>query len=113
MIDWDNLISHLFNITQSKEDAPPYALTMKLSEEVGEFNEVMLHELGFLRHKDKDWKDTPIEEAADIINVLIGTLAVHYPNKTPEELSAELKIAMIKKGNKYARILGATDLPTG
>jgi len=112
--NWNGLIGQLFYMTRKYETMPAVALTVKLAEEVGEFSEVMLHELGYLRHKDKDWKDTPVEEAADIINVLIGALAVHYPDKTPGQLSDELFAAVKKKGAKYARIIGATeDLPIG
>lgn len=111
---WDLLIGSLFNITSNYETMPPEALTIKLAEEVGEFSEIMLYEMGFLRHKDKEWKDTPIEEAADIINVLIGTLAMHYPDKAPWELSNDLYEAVKKKGTKYAGLIGATeDLPVG
>jgi hypothetical protein len=110
---WDTLVEGLFSVIREHETAPSYALTIKLSEEVGEFSEIMLHEMGFLKHKDKEWKDTPAEEAADIINVLIGALAVHYPEKSPAELSDELFLAVRKKGTKYARLLGAEDIPTG
>ncbi len=112
--DWGKLVQHLFWMTRTYETAPSFALTIKLAEEVGEFSEVMLHELGYLHHKDKEWKDTPVEEAADIINVLIGTLAVHYPDKTPGQLSDDLFDAITKKGKKYGRIIGATeDVSTG
>lgn len=112
--DWNKLISYLFWMTRRHETAPAIALTVKLAEEVGEFSEVMLHELGFLKHKNKEWKDTPAEEAADIINVLISTLSVHYPDKTPGELCDELFAAVQKKGAKYARLLGAEkDVSTG
>lgn len=94
-------------MVRTYETMPPAALTMKLSEELGEFSEIMLHELGYLHHKDKEWKDTPIEEAADIINVLLGALAQHYPDKTPSQISAELHAAMVKKGRKYGRLIGA------
>jgi len=113
-LDWNEEIFKLFFMTSKYETMPPVALTVKLSEEVGEFSEVMLHEMGYLRHKDKVWKDTPIEEAADIINVLIGTLAVHYPDLAPEVLSDELLAAVKKKGTKYAGLIrGTEDLPTG
>jgi len=104
---WKNTIEHLFWMTKTYETMPAGALALKLSEEVGEFSEIMLHELGYLRHKDKEWKDTPIEEAADIINILIGTLAMHYPDKSAGQLSDDLYAAVKKKGAKYARIIGA------
>jgi len=106
-LDWNKVIPRLLYMTATYEDAPAWALCMKLSEEVGELSEIMLHELGHLHHKDKEWKDTPAEEAADIMNVLLGLLAVHYPEKTSDEISHELLTAMIKKGNKYGRVIGA------
>lgn len=107
MLDWNDVVKRLLYMTGKHEDAPAWALTIKLSEEVGELSEIMLYQLGHLHHKDKEWKDTPVEEAADIMNVLLGLLAVHYPDKTSGELSEELLTAMIKKGNKYGRIIGA------
>jgi len=112
--DWNKLIGDLFEMTHAYETMPPQALTIKLAEEVGEFSEIMLHEMGYLRHKDKEWKDTPAEEAADIINVLIGTLAMHNPDKTPRELTDELFAAVQKKGMKYAKLIRADkDIPIG
>ena len=108
-IDWNKIIPRLLYMTATYEHAPAWALAMKLSEEVGELSEIMLHELGHLHHKDKEWKDTPVEEAADIMNVLLGLLAVHYPDKTSDELSRELLVAMIKKGKKYGRVIDAPE----
>ncbi len=105
--NWDDMIFTLLEMVREYQDAPSWAMTMKLAEEVGEFSEIMLYEHGYLRHKDKEWKDTPTEEAADIINTLLGALSMHYPDKSSEEISKELFDAMIKKGNKYARVLGA------
>jgi len=113
MYTLDRTIMALFDITREHEDMPATALTIKLSEEVGEFSEVMLHEMGYLRHKDKVWKDTPISEAADIINVLIGTLSVHYPDTPTSELFDQLRSALIVKGKKYAKLIGVDgDLST-
>lgn len=106
-INWNTAIDYLFLMTRNFETMPAVALTIKLQEEVGEFSEVMLHEMGYLRHKDKEWKDTPVEEAADIINVIIGALVMHYPDKTPREISNELYAAVRKKGKKYAGLIGA------
>ena len=93
----------LFDMTQRMETAPPLALGVKLSEEVGEFSEALLKQQGFLAHKEL--KEDPIHEAADIMNVLIGALAVMYPEKTPYQLTEELYDAMCSKGEKYERIL--------
>ncbi len=106
---WNETIETILWMVRTHETMPTAALTIKLSEELGEFSEIMLHELGYLHHKDKVWKDTPIEEGADIINVLLGALAQHYPDKTPTQLSNELHAAMVKKGRKYGRLIGADD----
>lgn len=109
MSDWNKTIETLLTMSREHEDAPAWALTIKLSEEVGELSEIMLHEFGHLHYKDKEWKDTPVEESADIMNVILSMLALHYPDKTPEELSWELLDAMIKKGMKYGRVIGAPE----
>lgn len=96
-------IHWLFEMTQQGETAPPLALGVKLSEEVGEFSEALLKQQGFLAHKEL--KERPIDEAADIFNVLIGCLAVMYPERTPYELTEELYDAICTKGEKYERIL--------
>lgn len=105
-------IVKLLELRRKYDEAPTWALVIKLGEEVGELNEIMLHELGFLRHKNKEWKDTPVEEMADIMNVLLGILIGHYPDKTEEEIAHDLLEALKKKGNKYARVLGAEELFT-
>jgi len=96
-------IHWLFELTQKYERGEPLALTVKLGEEVGEFDETVLKHTGYLRHKEV--KEDPMHEAADIINVLIGCLTVLYPEKTPFELTEELYEAICEKGEKYERIL--------
>lgn len=93
-------------MVQQYEEAPAWALGLKLSEETGEFSEVLLKELGFLKHKDKEWEPL-MEEAADIINVVVGVLARAYPNRHPRILTLELLDAINKKGAKYSRLMGA------
>lgn len=96
-------IHWLFELTQQKETSHPLALGVKLSEEVGEFSEALLKATGHLDQKEA--KESPISEAADVINVLIGALAVLYPDMTPYELTEELYDKICEKGNKYERIL--------
>jgi len=107
MNDWNEMFLTLLKMTRKHEPAPSWAMTLKLGEEVGELNEVILHDCGYLQYKKKEWKDTPVGEAADIINTLLGMLQAHYPDKTPEEISEELFKESIRKGTKYGRILGA------
>lgn len=96
-------IHWLFELTQEKETSHPLALGVKLSEEVGEFSEALLKATGHLAHKEL--KESPISEAADVINVLIGCLSLLYPDKTPYDLTEELYEAICTKGEKYERIL--------
>ena len=77
-------------------------------EETGEVGEVMLHELGFLKHKDKEFEPL-VEECADVINVLTGILSLVYPKMSPQELSLMLLEALNKKGAKYARLMDTDD----
>ena len=92
-------VEELFAMVQKHEEAPPWALGLKLSEETGEFSEVLLKELGFLKHKGKDFEPL-MEEAADIFNVMIGVLALQYPKRHPRQLTLELLDAINKKGAK-------------
>lgn len=99
------LIEDLFDMTQNHETMDPMALGLKLGEEVGEFQEAVLVEHGYLQHKEL--KEDTLHEAADIICVLIGFLAKHHPNLTSPQLTEMLYEAIAKKGEKYANIVGA------
>lgn len=96
-------IHWLFELTQNFETASPLALGVKLSEEVGEFSETLLKATGHLAHKEV--KESPISEAADVINVVIGALAVLYPDMSAFELTEALYDKICEKGEKYERIL--------
>lgn len=100
---WE-LFEALFEMTDEHETAPPWALALKLGEEVGELQEVVLKNHGFLRHKEikeDDW-----HEAADVINVLIGYFSQAYPDLSPHEKTEKLYAAIADKGDKYARVIG-------
>ena len=97
----------LFAMAQEHDTAPSWALGLKLQEEVGEFSEAVLFENGFIQYKTN--VGSPMEEAADIMNVVVSALAKIYPNKHPRELNLMLLEAMNKKGAKYARLIGADD----
>ena len=45
--NWDGIVNSLCKMVREHDDAPAIAMTVKLSEEVGEFSEIMLHEFGF------------------------------------------------------------------
>lgn len=118
--DFYEEIQRGFELTLEHEDAPSWALGLKLGEECGEFSMDLLKVHGFLRHK----KYTPelFEEAADIINVLIGVLsqrakemgifAQGSPQPTVEEVAMNLtdllKEAISRKIDKYKHVLTNT-----
>ena len=101
---FDKEVQRILQFTTDYEDSHPLALTTKLFEEGGELSEVVLKMTGHLRHKDKEFEPV-MEEAADVINVTLGILAVVFPEKSPEELGEELLTALNKKANKYLNIL--------
>jgi len=99
-----NVIFRLFTLTRKYEQMTTLALALKVSEEVGELAEVILKDNGYLKHKQPS-KEDAWHEVADIINVLIGMLAKHYPNLSATELTENLYNAIEKKGKKYEKIL--------
>lgn len=101
------LIAALFQMSKEREDAESWALALKLGEELGEFQEAVLKEYGYLQHKEV--KEDPFHEAADIINVLIGFFAVHYPGLSAEQLTEKLYEAIASKGDKYAKVVLGLD----
>jgi len=104
------LIEALFEMVQTYEDAPSWALALKLTEEVGEFHETVLQDNGYLEHKPPKLDEDLFYEAADIINVLIGFLAVRFQQFTPTELAEMLYSAIATKGDKYADVLRAEEI---
>lgn len=100
---FDRRMKHLFYLGQERETAPVWALTIKLQEEVGEFSEAVLKHYKFLKHKVI--KETPMEEAADIVNVIVAALAKTYPDMTPDELMIEFGNAIESKTRKYEKVL--------
>lgn len=96
-------IGYLFSMVQEKEEAPAWALGLKLGEEAGEFQSNLLHMHGHLHQKTMD--EDIFGEAADVINTVIGTLAQVYPYQSPDELIKRLREAMHNKGKKYERLL--------
>jgi hypothetical protein len=73
--------------------------TVKLGEEVGEFNEAMLVHNGFNQHKKL--KEGIFGEGADIINCVIAALVAACPRSKPEEVVAELKSELYRKLARY------------
>lgn len=114
--DFYKEIQRGFELTLEHEDAPSWALGLKLAEECGEFSMDLLKVHGFLHHKE--YQPCLVDEAADIINVLIGALATRAketgmdcgsPQPTTEELAMlltdALKEAITRKIDKYEHVL--------
>lgn len=80
-------------------------MTIKLSEEHGEFSEAMLKDLGFLKHKEREPNEL-MHEAADMVLVLLAALAKHYPENHHEDIAEALSTAIDTKMEKYKRLLG-------
>ena len=102
-LNLEEQIEYLFAMVQKKEEAPAWALGLKLGEETGEFQSNLLHTMGHLHQKTMD--EDIFGEAADVINTVVGTLAALYPYQSPDELVERLRIAMYNKGQKYERLL--------
>lgn len=100
------LTEALFEMVQKHDEGTKsWALALKLGEELGEFQEAVLKDYDYLKHKpvgEGVWG-----EVADIINVLIGFLALHYPEMTATQLTEKLYESVALKGDKYAHVIGA------
>jgi len=94
----------LLRLTKDYEEAPDWASGLKLGEECGEVHTAILKGQGFLDHKTLD--EDVMHEVADVMNVCCAILTAHYPDLEVEEIMAKLDTAMIKKGEKYAQVLG-------
>lgn len=86
-----------------KYELPVLARLGKVTEEVGEFAETVIHHEGFLDHKVV--KETPFGECADVIICSIDTLASCYPELSSERVVEHL-LEMIKvKQAKWERVV--------
>ena len=101
--DLQSMAFGLIEMAQDKENAPDWALGLKLGEETGEVQSVLLYENGFLQHKEFD--EDVMHEVADVFNVCTAILAKHYSHLTPSEIMVRFNLAVHKKGLKYAKIL--------
>lgn len=91
-------------VSLGREDAKgPEAMGLKLMEEVGEYAEAINHAGGYLPHKKM--KEPAIGEAADVIQNVICILGVLYPDRTPEQLFAELAAWLEVKTDKWESVL--------
>jgi len=103
----ENVFHNLLEMTQNHEDAPDWAMGLKLGEECGEVQTAILKANGFLHHKTLD--EDVLHEIADVMNVCCSILTATYPNLQPIDIIDLLAEAMEKKGRKYAKVLGVED----
>ena len=100
---WYELFESMFDRCLQDEKGASWALALKLGEELGELQEEVLKDYGYLKHKET--KEGVWLEVADLINVLVGFLATHYPNMTAHDLTEKLYESVAIKFDKYERIL--------
>jgi hypothetical protein len=97
------IIPHIVVEVRTYETMDVNELHMKISEENGELAQAILAERGKL--PGKVLKEPAMGEGADVIIATICALAKHYPNKSPDQLSAELAKWVNIKMDKYERKL--------
>jgi NTP pyrophosphatase (non-canonical NTP hydrolase) len=103
LIDIEKILYDLIVLAKEKENAPDWALGLKLSEECGEVAEVLLVDNGFCQHKEI--KEDLFHEIADVFNVCTAILARRYTELSADEIMVRLTQAVEKKGQKYADLL--------
>jgi NTP pyrophosphatase (non-canonical NTP hydrolase) len=103
LIDIEKVLYDLIVLARAKENAPDWALGLKLVEEVGEVSEVILYENGFIQHKEI--KEDLFHEVADVFNVCTAILTQHYTELDEAQIMVRLTQAVEKKGKKYADLL--------
>lgn len=100
----EGTIMNILHTAREREpEQNPTIFSTKLGEEFGEFCEQVLHVYGFNSHKNLD--DELLDEAADVIQLVLIVLQKSYPEKTPTELFTELETSVAKKFDKYITIL--------
>lgn len=90
-------------IDLSREDKaalPPLAKTTKMGEEMGELNEAVLQNHGWVR-QDKPGVGTVMEECADMFFQVIDILQCEYPDYSADALTNILSQMMTKKLDKW------------
>lgn len=97
-------IERIFTLSRSElNNYPLFVRSTKLTEELGEFSEALLHKMGYLPHKSMK---EPIEgEAADVILCLLDTLSCAYPEKSSSELMAMLDAEIHRKCDKWQKTM--------
>jgi hypothetical protein len=103
------LMPHIITQVRAYDTLDVNEMHMKVSEETGELGTAILVERGKL--PGKVLNEPAMGEGADVIIATISTLAKHYPDLSPEELSAELtKWVNFKMGKYEAKLLRNAEL---
>jgi NTP pyrophosphatase (non-canonical NTP hydrolase) len=82
------------------ERMDPLMLLCKLTEEAGELAEAVLVERGFKPHKTLE-PDAALGEAADVLMCLLLVLCRLHPERSPEQIAAQLAGRMDDKLARY------------
>lgn len=98
------MFNKIFTLSRSKLNTfPLFVRNSKITEELGEFSEALLHKMGYLGHKTMK---EPLEgEAADVIICVLDTLACAYPELSEDELVAMVNSQLALKCTKWARVM--------
>lgn len=97
------MLNILYTAQTREPITDPLVFTTKLGEEFGELCEAVLQKVGYLRHKKT--QENPMEEAADVLQLLLIILSKTYSEMSAEEILGELTIATKLKFEKYLTIL--------
>ena len=103
----EKVFDDLLCMTRYLDHSPDWAHGLKLGEECGEVLECILKGNGFLAHKSL--KEDVLHEVADVMNTCCALLTSHYPDMVPDDILDALANAMIKKGEKYKKVLTSED----
>jgi NTP pyrophosphatase (non-canonical NTP hydrolase) len=98
------MFSKIFKLSRSKLNTfPLFVRNSKITEELGEFSEALLHKMGYLGHKVMK---EPLEgEAADVILCVLDTLACAYPELSEDQLVVMVNAQLALKCAKWERVM--------
>lgn len=97
---FQKLIQHSRRINRNK--FPILASLAKCTEELGEFAEASMYNMGYLQHKQL--KETPFAEAADVIICVVDTLAAQYPELSVDYIQEALEAELTRKQVKWIAV---------
>lgn len=99
------MLDIIYTARHREPTTDPLVFTTKLGEEFGELCEAVLQHVGYLKHKKT--QEDPMEEAADVLQLVLIVLAKTYPEKLSSQILDELTEATRLKFQKYLTILDA------